>query len=131
MVEYLEVTNAVSNTKLMLDNMLYIQKQNLLNGPEQIDPKKVNIILEVISNHYYQTYITEEYLLKIHTPVYRKYFSMQDMKEINDFYRTPVGKKLIQKQGVIQNEVMVTMQTDLQNGTAKLQSKIKERLESE
>lgn len=131
MIEYLEVTNSISNTKMMLDNMLNIQKQNLINGPEKLDKHKVNIIAEVIKTHYYENYVTQEYLLNLNTPVYRKHFSLEDMKKIIEFYRTPVGKKLILNQGAIQAEVMVTMQTDLQNGTAELQAKIAERLESE
>lgn len=50
-------------------------------------------------------------LVKDYTDEYAKYFTVQDMKNINNFYETETGKKLAMYQSDMAANVMKTFQT--------------------
>ena len=47
----------------------------------------------------------DELVVKL-VPVYKKHLTLEDLKGINDFYSTPVGKKLSEKTPLISQESM-------------------------
>ena len=47
----------------------------------------------------------DELVVKL-VPVYKKHLTIEDLKGINDFYSTPVGKKLSEKTPLISQESM-------------------------
>lgn len=53
-----------------------------------VTPEQFNAIRSIIQTTGY------EKLLELFTPVYRKYISLGELREINEFYESPAGKKL-------------------------------------
>lgn len=66
-------------------------------------------------------------ILKAMLPVYQKYLTIEDIREITKFYETPVGKKLaafntkiaMEAMPIAQNIAMQTMQEFMENAKAK------------
>jgi hypothetical protein len=65
--------------------------------------------LEAAKESIYQKAYDE--LINIMVPVYQKSISIADLKEINKFYQTPVGKRISAAQPKILNESMQVGQT--------------------
>jgi hypothetical protein len=45
-------------------------------------------------------------LVDLVAPIYEKHFTREDIRAITDFYRSPVGRKFVGKQGVLAKESM-------------------------
>jgi len=61
------------------------------------------------------------------SPVYKKYFNTDDLKEIISFYSTPIGKKLAEKSPFITQEAMeIGKQWGMEMGQ-KIMEKLKEK----
>ncbi len=45
-------------------------------------------------------------MIKLIVPIYAKHYTNNDIKELIAFYRTPIGKKVIEKQSIIMQESM-------------------------
>lgn len=52
----------------------------------------------------------QKFIVAYVIPCYRKHFTLADIKQINAFYQTPVGKKMKEKAPVISKEVMGSIQ---------------------
>ncbi len=50
--------------------------------------------------------IKGEEMVNLVIPIYAKYFTEEDMKDMIAFYKSPVGKKLVEKQPLIVQESM-------------------------
>ncbi len=53
---------------------------------------------------------TKESLTELVLPIYVKHLDLETMKATIKFYKTPAGKRMIEKQGVIQQESMIAGQ---------------------
>ncbi|MBN2348805.1 MAG: DUF2059 domain-containing protein [Bacteroidales bacterium] len=66
-------------------------------------------------------------LVEMFTPVYKKYLTIEDLKQIIKFYQTPAGKKYAEKTPLIMQESMeVGQQWGMKVGE-KFQKKLEER----
>lgn len=65
--------------------------------------------LEAAKESIYQK--SYEELINLMVPVYQKSIPIEDLKEINKFYQTPVGKRIAAAQPIILNESMQVGQT--------------------
>ncbi len=88
-VELLRVTQARRQAQEMLDVMLAML------------PEDVQETLR-------ETFQPDEMVREI-IPVYEKHLSMEDLRGILAFYRTPVGQKLLQVQPQITKDAMIVM----------------------
>ena len=131
MQEYLEITGSISTTKLVLENVLNMQAQNLRETLTDTNPKKVEVILGEIRSYYESNYLTEDYLINLYMPSFRERFKLKELQELILFYRTPIGQKLVKFQPKLQTETMNQLQADLRSGEPKLQKRIRARLKSE
>lgn len=129
MRDFLEVTGSIKNTKAVIEHSLTLQAQSLRST--QQDPKFVDVVFDEIRKHYLENYLTEQSLLDLYEPSFRKYFSLSEIQELVAFYRSPIGQKLANHQPVIQVEAMNNLQANLRTGEAEIQSKIRKRLEEE
>jgi len=91
-VKFLKVSGATRNQKVMLKNM-FGQFKKMQN----IKPKIIDNMEKIMSDE-----ISE--LNKQLFPIYKKYLSHQDLKEIIKFYESPIGKKLLKSQPMIMKE---------------------------
>lgn len=77
----------------MMNQMLPALKQMLPNAPETF---WVDIMAEMNAND----------IIEMVIPVYQKYLTDEDVQQINSFYDTDAGKKLIRVQPAIMQESM-------------------------
>ncbi|GGI71443.1 DUF2059 domain-containing protein [Shewanella gelidii] len=129
MRDFLEATGSIESTKSVVENSLMLQAQNLRNS--QQDPELVDVVFDEIRKHYLENYLTEQYLLNLYEPSFRKHFSLVELQELVAFYRSPIGQKLASLQPAIAIEAMNNLQANLRAGEAQLQSKIRSRLAKE
>ena len=91
-VKFLEVSGAVANQKVMLQNMTEQFKkmpnanQNALEDMEKIMNKEIAELNKQLF------------------PIYKKYLTHDDLKEIIKFYESPIGKKMVKSQPMITKE---------------------------
>ena len=131
MLEYLNVTNSITTMKSVLDNMMTMQGQNIRQNRTNLEQKKEEVILNEIQSFYRNTYLNEEFLIELYMPSFKKRFSLSELNEVIDFYRTSTGKKLANYQPDIQKETMSSFQQHLIKNEAQLQNSIVTRLKSE
>jgi len=77
----------------MMNQMIPALKKTIPDAPEKF---WADILKEIDANQ----------IIEMVIPVYQKYFSAQDILELNSFYNTAVGKKLIKVQPAIMQESM-------------------------
>jgi hypothetical protein len=64
-------------------------------------------------------------------PIYSKYLTKEDVRELTDFYRSPVGKKLVKVTPTISLESATVGQQWAESILPELQTKLLDRLKSE
>lgn len=52
----------------------------------------------------------QQFIVTYVIPSYRKHFTLEEIKQINAFYQTPVGKKMKEKTPLISQEMIANMQ---------------------
>ncbi len=83
-LKYFEITEAKNNYIQTIDLLLDSFKKNFKNVPEDIWIKwKFEIEKETQS------------ILDSLIPIYYKYYTLEDIKKINEFYQSDLGKKII------------------------------------
>lgn len=75
-------------------------------------------LIEEMSNELHRS--IQDFTVNYVIPCYRKHFTLNEIKQINAFYQTPVGKKMKEKTPVISQELL----TDMQEWQNKLRPKI-------
>ncbi len=110
----LELTGAAKLGIQIMDQMIEMFKQNMPDVPEKFWS---DVMKEVKGDD----------LIKLIIPIYDKYFTHDDIKELIKFYNTPIGKKVIKLLPQITRESMEAGQ----KWGKELGEKIKNKLEQE
>jgi uncharacterized protein len=63
-------------------------------------------------------------------PIYQKYFSRDDVRNLIAFYATPTGKKMLANAGAMSAEIMQAIQPKLLKDAEAVQKTIKERMDA-
>lgn len=98
---------------------------------DQIVPQMITMVKQTASSvpdSFWDGFVTKyksklgDKLVELYTPIYAKYYSLDDIKQLIDFYRTPIGKKLgettpkIMIEGMqIGQKIGMEIATELQN----------------
>lgn len=81
----LELSNTHTVTETMMDQLLPLLRQALPDAPpeywERMEEK-------------WNRKVLEGRLVDLYVPIYKKYFTLKDLKRIVAFYKTPIGRKL-------------------------------------
>lgn len=112
--ELLELTGSAHLGIQVMNQMLVSFKQAMPNVPE----KFWNDLMKEVK--------TDD-LIELIVPIYEKYFTKDDIKELIKFYKTPVGKKTIKLLPKITQESMVAGQ----EWGKKISEKVVKRLSEE
>lgn len=118
MVKMLEVSKTMEAMEQIAPQITAVVKQQVgsTNVPDsfwqELEQNMVNMYAKI---------------LKAMLPVYQKYLTIEDIREITKFYETPVGKKLaasntkiaMEAMPIAQNIAMQTMQEFMENAKAK------------
>ncbi|MEM8963437.1 MAG: DUF2059 domain-containing protein [Acidobacteriota bacterium] len=70
-------------------------------------------------------------LVELVVPIYVKHLTQEEMEAAIAFYKTPAGKAMLEKMPVIMQESMVAGQAWGQEINAQVQTRLKEKMESE
>lgn len=97
--ELLEVTHSFDATKPVLAQQYKAMKSQIGLNDHQCDLLADEVIV-ILLNH------SEE----IFVPVYKKYFTLEELNGILAFYRTPLGKKMADSMVFLTNETMTQVQ---------------------
>ncbi len=92
-VKLIKLTGADKMGDLMLDQMIPAMRQGMPNAPEGFFTEfrkeaKVSDLIEMV------------------IPIYQKYLTQSDVEQLNTFYATDVGQKLIKMQPMLMQESM-------------------------
>ena len=93
-VKLLKLTGADKMGEQMINKMMPVMRQSLPDAPEEffvVFKKEANV----------------DYLIDMIVPIYQKYLSQSDVDELNKFYSTDIGKKIIQVQPLMLQESML------------------------
>lgn len=94
LTEMLQISGANANFKIILEQMLpMLQQQNKKLSKEAMERVKAKFIASSISE-----------LTTLSIPSYQKHLDLYDLKQVIEFYRTPVGKKYAEKTPLIAQE---------------------------
>ncbi len=92
----MKVTGVEANFKTMVSGIYGNYRKAYPNVDETIWNK--------VENEFLSTSLDE--LVKLMAPVYYKYLTERDLKELIKFYKSPVGKKLVKNMPLIMQEGM-------------------------
>ena len=91
----LEMTHTMDAMKQIFPQMTAMLKQQLPQAPDEFWKE-----LDASMNGMYDK------MIKAVIPVYKKYLTLDDLKEIIKFYETPVGKKLSEMNPIATAEIL-------------------------
>jgi hypothetical protein len=96
-----------------------------------IDQKIIDMMEEIVEDVVYEEIIVKNEYLKMIYPIYLKYLTQDDLKQMIEFNSTPLGKKIIKVLPVIMQEMIPVAQAYSQTLEPKLLQSLTERLEKE
>ena len=122
--------NAVNNEyKEAIGEMLKLSGS--MAAMDQIVPQMITMVKQTVSSvpdSFWDGFVTKyksklvDKVVELYTPIYAKYYSLDDMKQLIAFYQTPIGKKLgettpkIMIEGMqIGQKIGMEIATELQN----------------
>ena len=89
LLEYMEVQGSLDNFNASISQMA-----KMMGG--QIDDEKLKPIFKEMFSELINTMV----------PIYQNHFSIQDLKDGIQMYKTPIGKKIAEKTPLITQEIM-------------------------
>lgn len=129
--ELLQVTGA-SEMGVMLGNAFSSQMIDAVkNSQPDVDPKVFTILKEEIDTLMREELIEKQTLIVQMYPIYNKYLTLAEMKELTAFYKSPVGQKAITVLPQMSRESMRIGQVWGQDFSELLHKRFTERLAKE
>jgi hypothetical protein len=129
--ELLEITGAAKIGEMMgtavANNMITaLSKQN-----GNLDPKIVNIIKDETGKIMHDEFIANHWLNETSYKIYHKYLTLNELREMLEFYKSPVGSKVLAVLPQITQEGMLAGQAHGQSLGPVIQKRLKARFELE
>lgn len=117
MVRMLEVSKTMDAMKQLAPQITAMMKQQ---ATAEVPADFWNLIEKQMVAMY-------EQIIKAMLPIYQKYLTLDDIKEIIRFYESPVGKKLADSNTKIAMEAMPVAQQIAMENMQKIQAEMKEK----
>ena len=108
---------------ICFSNNYYNQKEKdiiLLMEKTEVTEMGIQVVLEMIDSFkemapevpdkFWRDFVTEmktDDIINLHLPIYNKYYTHQDIKDLIKFFDSPIGKKMIKMQPYILQESML------------------------
>jgi hypothetical protein len=129
--ELMSITGAAQMGELF-GNAFVQQLTNILKktNPE-IDPRALEILKKEVMALIHEEMVEKESLQKLIYPIYHKYLTLEEIRELVRFYKTPVGKKAISVMPKMAQEAMQAGQAWGQSLGPVIQQRVLARLEKE
>jgi hypothetical protein len=129
--ELMSITGSARIAEL-LGNAVVRQMSSLLKrtNPE-IDPKAIKILEEEVMTLMHEEMVEKESFQQLIYPIYNKYLTLEEIRELIRFYKTPVGKKAISVIPKMMQESMQAGQAWAQSLGPVIQQRVLTRFEKE
>ena len=127
-IALMEASGALNNATRFSDIMVGQMVEVLKQGDSEVPAQAYDIVRDEVN-----TLMQEEigsfvaYVL----PIYHKYFTLDEIREMVAFYESAVGRKLVQVMPVMMQESMAASQQWKQGLEAKLLKRLQARFEAE
>ncbi|MGN7610765.1 DUF2059 domain-containing protein [Magnetococcales bacterium HHB-1] len=129
--EMIELTNA-DKIGILMGNAIMKQMIVMLKKTHpDADPKAFTVVQNEVSALLTEELHPQGNFMKSLYPLYHKYFTADELKWLNQFYKTPLGKKIISQMPQLMQESMAISRRWSQNLMPKLQKRIKAGLKAE
>ena len=129
--EMLEITGALEIGKQMgtavANQMLAVMAQQ----NEELSPQIVAIIQDEIGKIMHDEFVANGFVNEMSYTIYHKHFSLNELKEMVAFYKTPTGSKMASLLPQITHEGMMAGQKHGESLGPKIQKRLMARFEQE
>jgi len=123
---------SAKDTGKLFSNVFIEQMTTALKQAKpNIDPKAFDVIEQEVKLIIDEALLKDNIMADILYPIYSSRFSEEELKELIAFYKTPLGKKLLQNMPAITQEAMQAGQKFGQSLGPKIQERILARFKSE
>ena len=91
--ELMEITGAAKMGEMF--GAVFVQQMTavLKRSNPDVDPKAYTILEEEITKLMHEEFVEKEALQELIYPIYHKYLSLAETRELVQFYKTPIGMK--------------------------------------
>jgi uncharacterized protein len=96
-----------------------------------MDPRAFEILTEEIKATFYQEFIVKESFYPFVYPIFHKHYTFADLNDLIQFYKSPVGRKLVSVTPIITQESIKAGQEWARNIFPALSQKLKNRFKEE
>jgi hypothetical protein len=108
------------------------QMTNILKKTNpKIDPRAFEILEKEVMGLIHEEMVEKESLQELIYPIYHKYLTLEEIKELVRFYKTPLGKKAISVMPKMTQEAMQAGQAWGQSLGPVIQQRVRTRFEKE
>lgn len=90
----MEISNSIGQAEIIMEYMIGQYKTMLPDVPAD----------------YWELFLEEidyEYFIELLTPIYKKYYTQEEIQDIIAFYESPTGQKMIEVQPMISQDSMI------------------------
>lgn len=108
--EMLEITGALKIGEMMGNAVAKNMIMSLQQQKQEITPEIAAVIQDEIGKLMHDEFVANGFVNKMSYDIYHKYFTTAELKEIVDFYKTPVGSKMASLLPQISQEGMMAGQ---------------------
>ena len=123
---------SAKDTGKLFSNVFIEQMTTALKQAKpNIDPKAFDVIEQEVKLIIDEALLNDNIMADILYPIYSSRFSEEELKELIAFYKTPLGKQLLQNMPAITQEAMQAGQKFGQSLGPKIQERILARFKSE
>ncbi len=129
-----ELMNITGSARMgqLFANAFVIQMSNVLRTTNpDIPPRAFTILEEEVNTIIEEEMIKKGNFYELIYPIYHKYFTLNDIKALIAFYKTPVGKKAVTVMPQLTQESMITGQMWGQTLGPIIQERLTKRFEKE
>ncbi len=129
--ELMELTGAARMSQLFGNAFIEQMSAALVRARPDINPRAFEILREEVMAIMREELEEKESLQQLIYPIYNKYLTLQETRELIRFYKTPLGRKTIEVMPKMTREAMAVGQRWGQALAPRIQQRILERFEKE
>ena len=121
----LAITNAEKTAEVMLAQIPLLMKRSL----SRLDPAIADEIIQETIRITKKRMLEERNIHRISYPIYHKHFTLEEIKELTAFYKSPLGQKISTKMPVVAQEIMQATNAYSKSLQPEIQAAIKKIIE--
>ena len=129
--EMLEITGALEIADMMATAVTDQMIAALAQQKKDLDPRAIPVLQDEVRKFMYDEFIASGFMAQMSYEIYDKYFTIEDLRTMLDFYKTPVGIKVVTTLPQVTQEAMIAGQQHGVSLGPAIQSRLKARFEEE